>query len=208
MIEEPFIPATRDVRDIDHWTGDQHFERLVRHDTVRTMHDEFADWYGALWPRVLRAVTISVGDRDLAEEATAEAFARALARWPGPAKLHSPAAWLHTVALNEVRSHWRRARLEHRVLERLGAQSQHHAVEPEPRDDTLWSAVAALPDRARRMVALRYVLDLPEAEIASMLGVTRGTVASTLSKARQQLNSVLAHSRSEPAPTAIREEMS
>jgi RNA polymerase sigma-70 factor (ECF subfamily) len=58
------------------------------------------------------------------------------------------------------------------------------------------------------MVALRYVLDLPEGEIASMLGVTRGTVASTLSKARQQLNSVLAPSRPEPAPTANREEMS
>ena len=172
------------------------------------MHEEFADWYGALWPRVLRAVTIAVGDRDLAEEATAEAFARALARWPGPAKLHSPAAWLHKVAVNEVRTRWRRSRLEHRALERLRAHPQHHTVSPEPRDDALWSAVAALPDRARQMVALRYVLDLPEAEIASMLGVTRGTVASTLSKARQQLNSVLAPSRSEPAPTATREEMS
>jgi RNA polymerase sigma-70 factor (ECF subfamily) len=188
--------------------ANQHFGPLMRHDTVRTMHDEFADWYGALWPRVLRAVTVSVGDRDLAEEATAEAFARALARWPGPARLHSPAAWLHKVALNEVRSRWRRARLEHRVIERLGAQPQHHASAPKPRDDTLWSAVAALPERARQMVALRYVLDLPEAEIASMLGVTRGTVASRLSKARQQLNSVLAPSRPEPAPTAIREELS
>ena len=172
------------------------------------MHDEFADWYGALWPRVLRAVTISVGDQDLAEEATAEAFARALARWPGPAKLHSPAAWLHRVAVNEVRTRWRRSRLEHRVVEQLGAQTQHHSPAPEPRDDALWSAVAALPDRARQMVALRYVLDLPEAEIATMLGVTRGTVASTLSKARQQLNSVLAESRPEPAPTVVREEMS
>ena len=38
--------------------------------------DDFADWYGALWPRVLRAVTVSVGDPDLAEEATAEAFVK------------------------------------------------------------------------------------------------------------------------------------
>jgi DNA-directed RNA polymerase specialized sigma24 family protein len=76
------------------------------------MHGDFADWYGALWPRVLRAVTVSVGDRDLAEEATAEAFAKALVRWPGPASLDSPTAWLHKVALNEVRSRWRRLKLE------------------------------------------------------------------------------------------------
>lgn len=167
--------------------------------------DEFAEWYGVLWPRVLRAVTVSVGDRDLAEEATAEAFARALARWPRPAKFHSPASWLHKVALNEVRSRWRRARLERRVLERVAAEPTPPTDGPEPGDDTLWTAVAALPDRARRMIALRYVLDLREAEIADLLGVTRGTVASTLSKARQQLNTSLRH---DDADTTAREELS
>ncbi|MGH9252610.1 MAG: sigma-70 family RNA polymerase sigma factor [Acidimicrobiales bacterium] len=158
--------------------------------------DDFADWYSALGPRVLRAVTVTVGDRDLAEEATAEAFARALARWPAPTTFDSPVAWLHRVTVNEVRSRWRRGRLERRLLQRVAAEPERHTPAVEPRDDTLWTAVAALPDRARHMVALRYVLDLPEADIAEMLGVTRGTVASTLSKARQQLGTVLAHSRS------------
>ena len=45
------------------------------------------------------------------------------------------------------------------------------------------------------MIALRYVLDLPEAEVAAALGVTRGTVSSTLSKARQQLGAVLTRTR-------------
>jgi molybdopterin molybdotransferase len=45
--------------------------------------DEFAAWYSGLWSQVVRAVTVAVGDRDLAEEATAEAFAKALARWRG-----------------------------------------------------------------------------------------------------------------------------
>ncbi|WP_238992411.1 RNA polymerase sigma factor [Jiangella ureilytica] len=151
------------------------------------MDEDFADWYTALRPRVLRAVTIAVGDRDLAEEATAEAFARALARWPAGAALDSPVTWLLKVAVNEVRTRWRRGRLERRHLQRLAAEPERHTPAAEPRDDALWAAVAALPERSRQMVAMRYVLDLAEHEIAAALGVTRGTVASTLSRARQQL---------------------
>ncbi|WP_053207272.1 RNA polymerase sigma factor [Jiangella muralis] len=157
------------------------------------MDEDFTDWYVALRPRVLRAVTIAVGDRDLAEEATAEAFARALARWPAAAALDSPVAWLLKVAVNEARTRWRRARLERRHLQRLAGEPQRHAPAAEPRDDALWTAVAALPERSRQVVAMRYVLDLTEPEIASTLGVTRGTVASTLSRARRQLAAALTH---------------
>ncbi len=154
--------------------------------------DDFAEWYGALWPRVFSAVAITIGDRDLAEEACAEAFARALSRWPGPLKLDQPVAWLHRVAVNEVRTGWRRRRVEQRVVGRLAAEPLRHMAAPEHRDDVVWRAVAALPQRARQMVALRYVVDLPEAEIAAALGVSRGTVASTLSDARRRLGVVLA----------------
>lgn len=164
---------------------------------------DFADWYAALWPSVYRAVAVSVGDRDLAEEAVAEAFARALARWPEPAQAASPAGWLHRVAVNEVRSRWRRARLERRVLDRVAAEPDPVGVPAaEPRDDVLWAAVAALSPRTRQMVALRYVLDLPEAQIADDLGVTRGTVASTLSKARKDLGTLLATTH-QAGPAAV-----
>jgi DNA-directed RNA polymerase specialized sigma24 family protein len=63
-----------------------------------------------------------------------------------------------------------------------------------------WQAVAALPTRARHILALRYLLDLPEAEIAVTLGIARGTVASTLSKSRKQLAAVLAR----PTPESSR----
>src|SRR5699024_7295253 len=140
------------------------------------MQEDFADWYGALWPQVLRSVTVTIGDRDLAEEATAEAFARALARWPAAIELRSPVAWLHTVAVNHVRSRWRRNRLERRVMERMSRLAEPHRDDPDLPDDALWAAVAALPERARDIVALRYVVDLPEADIAAELGISRGTV--------------------------------
>lgn len=59
--------------------------------------------------------------------------------------------------------------------------------QPDVPDPQLWAAVRALPERQRQVLVLRYVGDLPEAEIATTLGIARGTVASTLSDARRGL---------------------
>lgn len=52
-------------------------------------------------------------------------------------------------------------------------------------------AVATLPPRQRLAVELFYVLDLPVAECAIVMGCTTGTVSSTLSDARRSLRSLL-----------------
>jgi RNA polymerase sigma factor (sigma-70 family) len=156
---------------------------------------EFTDWYRGLWPKVLRSVTVTVGDRDLAEEATAEAFARAYARWPEPLTMDSPLGWLHKVAVNDVRGRWRRSRLEKRVLARIAAQPHPQGPPPEVPDDAVWNAVAALPARTRQMIALRYVLDMTDAQVAETLGVSRGHVSASLSRARKELGPVLADAR-------------
>jgi RNA polymerase sigma factor (sigma-70 family) len=164
---------------------------------------DFAGWYAAHWPQVYRSVAVTIGDRDLAEEAVAEAFAKALARWPQPAHADSPAGWLYRVAVNEAKTRWRRGRLERRVLQRLAAAPERPVDPPATGDDDLWAAVAGLSRRSRQLVALRYVFDLPEAEIAATLGVTRGTVASMLSKARKDLGAVLAPTHAPQAPTQV-----
>lgn len=79
---------------------------------------DFAGWYAASFPRARSDVTLAVGDAGLAEEATAEAFARALARWPTVRDARRPDAWVFTVALNLVRSRLRRLQLERRYLAR------------------------------------------------------------------------------------------
>jgi len=145
---------------------------------------DFAAWYAVTFPRVRAAVTLAVGDPWLGEEATAEAYARALSRWGKVAGLDRPDAWVYTVALNHVRSRIRRQRLEARYLARQRAG--HEPPPPEP-DTALWAAVAQLAPRARTAVALRYVADLSEAQVATAMGISRGTVASTLHKARTRL---------------------
>jgi RNA polymerase sigma-70 factor (ECF subfamily) len=146
--------------------------------------DDFAAWYAATFPRVRAAVTLAVGDPWLGEEATAEAYARALSRWRHVRDLRRPDAWVYTVALNHVRSRFRRQRLEARYLARQRAGYEPPPPEPET---ALWAAVAQLAPRARTAVALRYVADLPEAEVAAAMGISRGTVAATLNKARTRL---------------------
>jgi len=150
--------------------------------------DDFAAWYAVSFPRVRAAVSLAVGDPWLGEEATAEAYARALARWSSVRDARRPEAWVYTVALNHVRSRLRRARLERRYLARQRAG--YHPPPPEP-DTALWAAVAQLAPRARTAVALRYVADLSEAEVAEAMGISRGTVAATLHKARARLADLL-----------------
>ena len=57
------------------------------------------------------------------------------------------------------------------------------------------SALVKLPRRAREIVALRYFLDLTQAEIAQILGISRGTVASTLSRSLDRLSADLEEER-------------
>ena len=144
--------------------------------------DDFAAFYAQEHPRVLGVLCAVSGDRDVAIDATDEAFARALERWKRVQAMESPAGWTYRVALNALRRTKRRRALEARVLRRV------HVVEVVPHvDRELWSVVRQLPERQCRAVVLRYVADLTEADIAAVMGVTRGTVASTLADARARL---------------------
>jgi len=154
----------------------------------RVPDPQFGDWYAREFSRVRATISIAVGDPGLGEEATSEAFAKALLHWPKVPGLDNPTAWVRTVAFNEIRSRLRRARLERRYRARLIAEPA--LPPPDPRPD-LWAAVARLAPRAREAVALRYVADLTEPEIAQHMGISRGAVTATLSRARGRLAELL-----------------
>ena len=78
----------------------------------------FDEWYRHEHPRVLGAMYVLSRDRDIAGDATDEAFARALARWPRVSTMRSPGAWVHKVALNVVRRTGRRKGMEATFLSR------------------------------------------------------------------------------------------
>lgn len=151
---------------------------------------DFDSWYEEQHPRVLAALTVASGRPDVAAEATDEAFVRAYERWARVQRMESPGGWLYRVALNDLRRRCRRQAIERELLRR---QPEPPAVEAPPLPAPhVWEAVRSLPERQRVAVALRYLLDLPESEVARVMGVTRGSVSASLTTARQRLQAQLA----------------
>lgn len=148
------------------------------------MRADFTTFYADEAPRLVRAVALIIGDPVLAEDAVAEAFARAWARWPQIRAHPRPAAWIMRVALNESRSRFRRRKVERRKAHAVARPEASR--DPEP-DGGVWAAVAELPAHERELIALRYVADLTQPEIAQALGLPPGTVASGLHRARKRL---------------------
>jgi RNA polymerase sigma-70 factor (ECF subfamily) len=148
---------------------------------VTEAYDGFANWYSGCHSRVLAVLTVVSGDADVASEATDEAFARALARWDRVRAMRSPTGWTYRVALNELRRQLRRQGRERELLQTVGAFEGMQ-------DSYMWlevmEAVRHLTTRQRTVLALLYIADLPQQEVARLMRVSRGTVASTLADAK------------------------
>jgi RNA polymerase sigma-70 factor (ECF subfamily) len=133
---------------------------------------------------LIATVTAITGDADSAADAVDEAFVRAFERCDRVEAMDSPAGWVLTVALNVVRRS--KARSVRRRLAEAGAASADW-ITPVDRRHDLWAAVANLPDRERTAVALRYLADLTEPQIATVMNVAVGTVGASLTSARRRL---------------------
>jgi RNA polymerase sigma-70 factor (ECF subfamily) len=144
--------------------------------------ESFEDWYRSLHPQLVTSLAASIGNAELARDATDEALARAYERWSEVRLMDSPRGWTYRVAFNVARRRLRRRNVEKVLL--LRSPIRPHVEGP---SGELWQAVAGLPPRQRQAVALRHVGDLAEAEIASVMGISRGGVSSTLRAAYESL---------------------
>jgi RNA polymerase sigma-70 factor (sigma-E family) len=135
--------------------------------------DFFADEY---WP-LRRVALLLTGNWQEADELAQEAFARTYAAWGRLRRPDRAAAYARKVLVNRHRSLLRRAVVEARYLL---TQRGEEPYEPDfgGEDQLLWRALRQLPVRQRHALVLRFYLDLPEAEVARLLGVPVGTVKS------------------------------
>jgi RNA polymerase sigma factor (sigma-70 family) len=117
-----------------------------------------------------------------AEEVVQDAFAKVYERW---ASIDEPRAYLRTCVVNGARDVLRRRRV---VVWRRPDPVPEAA---ELAVDHLLDALAVLTPRRRAAIVLRYYEDLPEAEIAVVLGVRPGTVKSMLHRSLLQLRGVV-----------------
>lgn len=119
------------------------------------------------------------GRADIAEEATAEAFARAAARW---SRLRDPVAWIYRVAFRVAVDEARRERRHAPAVD---------APVPPPELAGLVEALRALTPNQRAAIVLRHVADLDTAEVANRMGCSRATVRVHLHRARDRLRELL-----------------
>ncbi|MFF1707204.1 sigma factor-like helix-turn-helix DNA-binding protein [Streptomyces sp. NPDC058252] len=150
---------------------------------------EFEEFYRCGRDVCLRAVLAAVGDRQLAEDLVAEAFARAWAAWPRVRRHPAPRAWIVRTALNTRISWWRRRRYEVALGDgyeaALGSgQDAGATLSGGPGlDPALLAVLRQLPLRQREVIALRVFLDLDTATTAKTLGIAPGTVTAHLARA-------------------------
>lgn len=157
--------------------------------------------YAAHWRSLVRLSVLLVRDVGTAEEVVQDAFVAMHGRWGRLRDPDKALAYLRQAVVNRSRSV-----LRHRkVVDRHIAAEKHAEPRTSPGADQatidheqrslVLDAMATLPRRQREVLALRYYLDLTEAQIADTLGISRGAVKSHASRGvgalRQQLGEVL-----------------
>ena len=164
-------------------------------------HDEqeFDAFAVSAWPRLRWSAYLLTGDHQLAEDLAQTALVRTYARW-ATVRRTDALAYSRKVLVNLNIDRLRRRR----VVEvgtgvgtggEAGVRAGHLPTGPvtadasgpyEDREEML-RLLAGLTDRERQVVVLRHYFDLSEAEVATELGIARGTVKSTLARALAKL---------------------
>lgn len=143
---------------------------------------EFEQWYRRVSPRLMRYVRLFVTDASAAHDVVAEACARTFTHWHRLTEFgDEPDAWTFQVARNLCRRQYREVRMV--PLDELVSDPVKEPDMPLV-DHEVWRAVAALPDRQREAIVLRYVGDLTEKRCAEVLGISEGALSASLVKAR------------------------
>lgn len=124
------------------------------------------------------------GDPSDAEDLLQASFVRSLKHADRIETMNAPAAYLRRVLVNEHTSRGRRkSRRVRTVAESADRPESASTAGPaiEHRDEA-WRWLATLPPRQRAVLVLRFYEDLPDADIADVLGIGEGTVRSNASR--------------------------
>lgn len=159
---------------------------------------ELAERAAALAPELERFLVHHAGDGELGRELAQEALARAL---PRLAELRQPGAlrgWLFRIGINALNDQLRQRRPQ-QELEAAQALSDpdpgtrpDRAAEGSEMETLLRRALHGLPERQRSILLLHAVQGVEHAEIARLLGISRGAVKAGLFHGRERLRQVLA----------------
>ncbi|MCI3243935.1 SigE family RNA polymerase sigma factor [Streptomyces spinosisporus] len=136
------------------------------------------------------AVLLCGGDRHAGEDLLQNALVKAAGRWQ---RIDEPEAYVRRVLYRQQISRWRLKWPRREV-----SVAEPPEGEPQPADQAaaaelrvvMREALGRLTARQRTVLVLRYFEDLPEADVARLLGCSVGTVRSTTHRSLARLRSL------------------
>lgn len=161
-----------------------HLERRLVIEVTGGTDEEFREYVVARGPALLRAAYQLTGHPSDAEDLLQVALVKTYLAWDRIQDRRALDRYIRRVMVNLNISWWRRRKLEEYPSEEL--------PEPVPAGDPrlperVEQALDRLPARMRTAVVLRYYEDMTESEIAQILGISIGTVKSTVSRGMAKL---------------------
>jgi len=166
--------------------------------------ERFVLQHGRALGALARGLTTSGAD---AEDLLQEVLAKALERWERVEAAEAPYPYVRRMMVNASTSTWRRLHREQHP------RSAEHVARDRGDEHALWGPpgegggeealdermatvelLSRLPSRQRAVVVLRYLEDVPDPQIAELLGMSPGTVRSTALRALRSLRVLTAAS--------------
>ncbi len=155
----------------------------------------FAEFVDARRPGLVRTAYLLCGDWHRAEDLAQQALVKLYLAWPKVGGHGGEDAYVRRILVNTHVDDWRwRRRRPETPVERHDDSAGPGSRSVEDRD-ALRSALAGLPEGQRKVVVLRYWLDLSVDEVARDLGISTGTVKSQSARALDRLRVALAGTR-------------
>jgi RNA polymerase sigma-70 factor (ECF subfamily) len=144
---------------------------------------QFQELYEREYRSVYRTVRAMVFDPSLAEDLSQEAFVRAYRSRAGYRPTGPVGAWLHRIAVNVTISYLRREKLSRLLAPKLWVGPGSGGYERVEAKTLLERGLARLSPKVRAAVILHYFHGYTRDEVARILGIPSGTVASRIAKA-------------------------
>ena len=156
----------------------------------------FEEYAATAWPSLYRSAYLLAGNHADAEDVAQQTLIKVHGAWTKVAASDSPHAYVRRILTNTFLSSKRsKARGLELLTDEMPERPRdfgHGSGSAGPEEAwALWPHVTGLPPQQRAVIVLRYYEDLSEAEIAEVLGCSRGTVKSTAHRALKNLRTAM-----------------
>ncbi len=137
---------------------------------------------------LLRTAVFLAGDRGRGEDLLQDVLLAVFRRW---GRIDDPEAYVRRALVNAATSRWRRPRVREEPLGPAADRGVSSDADRLAERAELLAALRVLPPRQRAVVVLRYFDDLSEAQIATLLACSPGSVKTHCARGLKRLRAIL-----------------